>query len=327
MKSHNPPGQSDSSSAEAGWSSSANDYVGGIFDGGLDVYKTVTEEDYRALFSSGLIVLDANTLLSLYRYQLGTRHALIRVLTRLKDRLWVPYHAMFEFWQNRLSVIESRPEEAEQAIEDLRKESLELETVVRRWANRIRLPKRETDGLIATIRTTVDDVAERMRKHSSDDSLDQADDTSKDPIILSLTSILQEAVGNPLPDGELLAAKQEAKQRIVDKRPPGWRDANKRENPDGDYLIWYETLREARFKQADVLFVTGDVKNDWWWKQNGEARGPLPELAREMCTVAGVRLFMLRPKISSWCMPDNISGIHVNDDASRKIAKEWTVIQ
>ncbi len=315
MKSHGPFGQSgDSSSAETGWSSSANDNVGGIFDGGLDVYKTVTEEDYRSLFSSGLIVLDANTLLSLYRYQPDTRHALIGILTRLKDRLWVPYHAMFEFLENRLSVIASRSEEAEQAVEDLRKESLELEAVVRRWANRIRLPKHETDALNATIRTTVDDVAERMRKHSSDDSLEQSEDTSKDPVILSLTSILQRGVGNPLPDNELLAAKQEAKQRIVDKRPPGWRDANKRENPDGDYLIWYETLREAKIKQTNVLFVTGDVKNDWWWKQNGEAKGPLPELAREMHTIAGVRLFMLRPE-SLLVHAGNILGVRVSNDA------------
>ena len=297
MNPDSPSGQSaDSSSTGTGKPELPNDNVGGIFDGGLDAYMTVTEENYRSLFTSGLIVLDANTLLSLYRYQADTRNVLLDILTRLKDRLWVPHQAMFEFLQNRLSVIASRSEEAGQAIEDLYKKFLTLEDGVRQWANRVGLPRDSAEGLTNTIRTTIDGVAGTISKHKSDDSFDQAEDTAKDPIIASLTPILQERVSSPLPDDELLAAKKEARQRIADQRPPGWRDARKRENPEGDYLIWYETLREAKRRETDVLFVTGDVKDDWWWKQKGEAKGPLPELANEMREVAGVRLFMLRPE-------------------------------
>ena len=140
--------------------------------------------------------------------------------------------------------------------------------------------------------------------------LKPAQDTAKDPVITSLTSILERAVGNPLPGDELLAAKKEAKQRIAEKIPPGWRDASKRENPEGDYLIWYEMLREAKSRSTDVLFVTGDVKDDWWWREHGEARGPLPELAHEMHAIAGARLFMLRPE-SLLVHAGNILGIRV----------------
>jgi hypothetical protein len=314
MKSHGPSGQlSDSSSAGTDSSSPPSSNTGGIFDGGLDAYKTVTEEDYRSLFSSGLIVLDANTLLSLYRYQADTRRVLLGILARLKSRLWVPHQAMFEFFENRLSVIESRSEEAGQAIRDLRKKSLELEAVVRQWANRVGLPGDGTGRLINSIHAIVDDVAEKIGKQGSGDSLEQAEDTAKDPVINALSSILEGCVGNPLPDDELLGAKKEARQRIVDKRPPGWRDANKRENPEGDYLIWYETLREAKCRGTDVLFVTGDVKDDWWWREHGEAKGPLPELAYEMRAVAGVRLFMLRPE-SLLVHAGNVLGIRVSND-------------
>jgi PIN like domain len=152
MKLHDPSGQPpDSSSTGTGRSSSPNSNAGGIFDGGLDAYKSVTEEDYRSLFYSGLIILDANTLLSLYRYQSDTRRVLIRILTRLKDRLWVPHQAMIEFFENRLPVIASRSEEAGQAINDLRKKSLELETVVRQWANRVGLTKDSTGKLIGCV--------------------------------------------------------------------------------------------------------------------------------------------------------------------------------
>jgi PIN like domain len=317
MKPHDPSGQpADSSGTGTNVPLSSSSNAGGIFDGGLDAYKTVTEEDYRSLFSSGLIVLDANTLLSLYRYQADTRHILVNILTRLKGRLWVPHQAMFEFYENRLSVIASRSEEADQAIEDLRKKSLELETVVRQWANRVGLPADSTARLVNSIHETVDDVAEKIGKQSSDDSFERAEDTARDPVIASLTSILERGVGNPLPNDELLAAKKEAKQRIADKRPPGWRDASKRENPEGDYLIWYETLREAKSRDTDVLFVTGDVKDDWWWREHGEVRGPLPELAYEMRAIAGVRLFMLRPE-SLLVHAGNILGIRVSNETVR----------
>jgi hypothetical protein len=325
MKSHGQSEQPvDSPSTGTGRSSSSNGNAGGIFDGGLDAYKTVTEEDYHSLFRSGLIVLDANTLLNLYRYQADTRRVLVDILASLKDRLWVPHQAMFEFFENRISVIESRSEEAGQAIEDLHKKRLGLEAVVRQWANRVGLPGDNIERLITTIHATIDDVADRISRHSSDDSLEQAENTAKDPVIASLTSILQGSVGKPLPEDELLAAKKEARQRIVDKRPPGWRDANKRENPEGDYLIWYETLREARCRDTDVLFVTGDVKNDWWWMQNGEARGPLPELVHEMRKIAGVRLFMLRPE-SLLVHAGNALGIRVSNDTvndARRVAIE-----
>lgn len=317
MKSHGPSRKSaDSASVEAEKSSSSNNNAGGIFDGGLDVYRTVTDEDYRSLFSSGLIVLDTNALLSLYRYQTATRDVLIDILARLKYRLWVPHQAMVEFFERRLSVIVSRSEETEQAIGILHKNRLELETIVRRWANRVGLPEEDREGLTNSIHTAADAVAERMRAQSSDDAFEQAEDTAKDPVIASLNSVLERGVGLPLPDDELLNAKREARQRIIDKRPPGWRDANKRENPEGDYLIWYETLQEAKRREVAVLFVTGDVKDDWWWRERGEVKGPLPQLAYEMRIIAGVRLFMLRPE-SLLVHAGNILGIRVSSESVR----------
>jgi PIN like domain len=73
-------------------------------------------------------------------------------------------------------------------------------------------------------------------------------------------------------------------------------DANKKNgDPIGDYLIWIETLEEAARLKVDVLFVTGDTKEDWWRQERGQAKGPHPQLAEEMQNAAGVRLFMLRP--------------------------------
>jgi hypothetical protein len=200
-----------------------------------------------------------------------------------------------------------------------------IEVAIRRWANRVGFPERRTAELIDMIGAAVDDAAKRIRNLGEDHSFENAQDTTQDPIIAALESILNGKVGYPLPSHELVEARKAARQRILDRIPPGWKDSGKRENPDGDYLIWYQTLMEAKHRGVNVLFVTGDVKDDWWWKEHGEARGPLPELVHEMQTVANVRLFMLRPE-SLLKHAGHILGISVSkesvQDAARVSSKE-----
>ena len=90
--------------------------------------------------------------------------------------------------------------------------------------------------------------------------------------------------------------KAEARRRIEERRPPGFMDANKKgDNAEGDYIIWYEVLREAERRSVDVLFVTRDQKRDWWRIEKGQAKGPRWELVAELESLAGKRLYMLRP--------------------------------
>ncbi len=91
-------------------------------------------------------------------------------------------------------------------------------------------------------------------------------------------------------------AVEEGRQRGKTKRPPGYVDVGlEGKGPTGDYVLWAQILREAQQRHLDVLFVTGDNKEDWWRYERKEQRGPRPELVEEIRNAAGVRLFMLRP--------------------------------
>jgi hypothetical protein len=287
---------------------------GGIFDGGLATYRTVTQDDYRALLTSGLVVLDTNALLDLYRYHAKTRKELIDALSRLEDRLWIPHHVMYEFFERRQSVIASHSKEIGNVVAGLNKSRVALEEIIQAWSNRAGFPQGRTTELIDAIEKAVEDVVKKILELSADDAFEHSADTAKDPVITALSSILEGRVGHPLPTNELLEAKATAKKRIIDKVAPGWRDANKRDNPEGDYLIWYQTLQEAKGRAVDVLLVTGDIKDDWWRKEHGEVKGPLPELVHEMQTVANVRLFMLRPE-SLLVHAANILGVSVSQES------------
>ena len=59
-------------------------------------------------FRKGLIVLDANVLLDLYRVTPDARSQIIGTLNGVAERLWVPHQAAVEFSRNRKRVIEER---------------------------------------------------------------------------------------------------------------------------------------------------------------------------------------------------------------------------
>jgi hypothetical protein len=115
-------------------------------------------------------------------------------------------------------------------------------------------------------------------------------------VVSKLGTILKGRVGAALDKIEHDKAVLEAARRAETKHPPGYKDASKGEDQAaGDYLVWEQVLREAARRRCPVLLVTGDVKEDWWRREQGEPRGPRPELVEEMRQRAGVILLMLRP--------------------------------
>lgn len=68
-------------------------------------FRQLSEADFKSLWKTAVFVFDANVLLNLYRYQSPTRDDLLKVLEKLDDRIWIPYHVGLEFERNRLIVI------------------------------------------------------------------------------------------------------------------------------------------------------------------------------------------------------------------------------
>jgi PIN like domain len=123
-----------------------------------------------------------------------------------------------------------------------------------------------------------------------------ARDTGTDRVLQELDRILRGHVGGALEPQAHKEAIAEGMRRVAAEVPPGYKDKDKDdEDASGDYLVWEEILREVERRQCDVLLVTADLKEDWWRKDHGQARGPRLELVEEMRRRAGVRLFMLRP--------------------------------
>lgn len=100
-----------------------------------------------------------------------------------------------------------------------------------------------------------------------------------------------------------------AEERYQNQIPPGYHDVKKDKNPKestfnhngliyerkyGDLIIWRQIIDHLRENQIkNVLFITSDKKDDWWWTVNGRTIGPRPELISEIMQQAGVDLFWM----------------------------------
>src|SRR3989344_3755118 len=71
-------------------------------------FYRLEDKEIKDLWADCLFVFDANVLLNLYRYSLGTTENLIEVLKSLSDRIWIPHQFAYEYQKNRASVIEEQ---------------------------------------------------------------------------------------------------------------------------------------------------------------------------------------------------------------------------
>lgn len=107
-------------------------------------------------------------------------------------------------------------------------------------------------------------------------------------------------MGAPLSQENWQKIVNEGNDRAKRGEPPGYLDADKEgsslpEGAAGDYLVWHQTVEEAAKRDLDVLLVTGDEKEDWWWRHRSEFLGPRVELVAELKSSCGRQLYMMRP--------------------------------
>ncbi|MEU4766983.1 PIN domain-containing protein [Actinosynnema sp. NPDC023794] len=291
----------------------------GLFDG-FEAYRTPTDQDYLALLTEGLVVIDTNVLLNLYRYKEQARQDLMSVLRKIDDRLWIPHQVLVEFWRNRESALGDTGVAAKKTSADLERARAGAVDALRGWARRVSLDKDSTKKLQASLDDAFAVLLDEIAKTSGTTVPTDSWDTNQDRVIETLHELLDGKVGPPFDDVEYSKEISEAAKRADLDIPPGFRDKSK---PDGDrfagdYLIWKQILVEARAQKRDVLLVTGDVKDDWWRKHQGQARGPRPELAREIRSFADVRLFMLRPE-SLLLHASRLLEVPVDDTSARNM--------
>lgn len=271
-------------------------------------YDVHSADDFAEIWREGVFIFDTNVLLSIYRYRESTRTELLNVLKKLRAQIWIPYHVALEFQRNRLSVIaeqNSKFAEVKSVVEKARTGlTRELEKLQLKKKHSLIHPDALIDGFNKLAEKFLEDLEELKNSQRSLTKFDALRDEIEDLFV--------DRVGPPpIDQGEIDRVQKDAETRYKFKIPPGFLDADKDKGGSdefphggmiykrkfGDYVIWDQIIKKAKSEGLKaVLFVTDDVKEDWWHRLDSEGPktlGPRPELVEELMLRGGVKAFLM----------------------------------
>lgn len=269
-------------------------------------YYRPTNSEYKRLWDSALIVIDTNVLLDLYRMPESSREQIFTIFDAFKDRLWVPHHVALEFQRGRTSVMANQKKQTNSALELVDNMVSGLTKAI----NDLELDKRQVDIKTDALLDNLNKVSVEIISAIKLAQKNQLSISSEDPIRDRLDTIFSGKVGGgPLTQIELESLILEGDERYQNKVPPGFKDDTKGKDPNvasfhhgsikyprkfGDLILWRQIIDYVKkINSKEVLLITSEQKEDWWWREGGEIWGPLPALLKEIRQEGGVELFWM----------------------------------
>ncbi|OAT29070.1 hypothetical protein M975_3717 [Buttiauxella brennerae ATCC 51605] len=253
-----------------------------------------------------IFVFDTNVLLNFYSYEENTRKDFFGVLDRICSRVWLPHQVVLEYQMRRLEIIDQERATFDRIlncfsdIENKINSKLIAELKIKK---RLPILAEALEGLLEEITSLTEKFKEDIFKKQRNL---KPDVRSHDAIREGFDKIFDSRVGEPFSAEELQSIYTEGSLRYNKKIPPGFKDSKKSGVNDyvyagleykreyGDYVIWKQILRMAMSEQVhNVVFVTDDMKDDWWYQIGTKIIGPLESLQTEFYSVTNTSNFKM----------------------------------
>lgn len=267
-------------------------------------FYSPTEHEFSTLWKDCIFVLDANILLNLYRYPIIARNEFLDVLEKIKKQLWIPHQVGIEYQRNRLNTIDNSHKKISESLRN-------VTNAINSIKDNIKVLKIDERGLDIPINDVADfldsadqKIIEVIRKVQKS-QLEQLDISHTDPIRNRIDELLDGRIGLcPANEEELNLLIIDGEFRYANQIPPGFKDVEKNNTYHfnglkfiakfGDLILWRQLINHAKDNNIkNIIFVTSDVKEDWWSIDKDRNSMPQPELIAEIKRLAGVDLFWM----------------------------------
>jgi len=257
-------------------------------------YYPPTADELQKLWGEGLIVLDTNALLHLFRYTEETRKQFLQVLTDLQKNLWIPYQVASEFQVRRLDVIADQGKAYDKVGDAIDSAGTGVRTALDSFRHHPVLDKEEITKEVEQRLAALKSILQSSRQEFQA----QQDSGMYDAIFAEVSDLFLGRVGDSIKPDDVTALHETAKQRYENKIPPGYMDAKTKSEPEryGDYVLWEQLLRHGEATDKPAIFITDDQKEDWWWRKSGKTLGPRVELVQEYFDRTGKRVHLYAPE-------------------------------
>lgn len=269
----------------------------------LRTHRDPDEIDFALLWQQALFVFDSNVLLDLYRLPESASNDLIGVLRaeKLRPRIWIGFQVLVEFLNNRYEAISDQKNKFNTVRSLLEEASGQYDEVFDKLTEelaKLKLKQRHslidpdkflTPDKISNGKSAIEEFIRELLVLESK----QSDVNDRDLIKDVVLDIFQGKIGEGFSRKELDEIYKAGEKRYEANIPPGYKDKSKQgsylvEDREfirkfGDLILWKEILRKVKTDQiANVVLITGDVKEDWWLEKRGKKLGPRKELLNEI---------------------------------------------
>lgn len=218
-----------------------------------------------------IIILDTNVLLDVYHYSPEFSEFALQCLKKVENYLYLPATVRLEYRRHYHSEFKKMEKRVDNATNEVRRQIVIASNKILSVCNGLeRLHFPEVDVLQEALSNKLLDVNRTLTEFFEDRTalgLIQHSWASTDYIEKLVENIeaSQHILQDPTQE-DIYNWCEEGASRYKRKVPPGFKDAQKEEGlrKYGDFIIWKEVLRFAKEKGVNVIFVTDDVKPDWW---------------------------------------------------------------
>lgn len=233
-------------------------------------YYSLSQEEIKEFWESCVFVFDANVLLDLFRLSRKSTDRLLDIMEAQKERIWLPYQVAEEYHRNLSATISEQAKRCEKTIELLAKLLEELG---------VKKNQSFLDSIHKEASEHLKELEEKLKAKRESTQKLLHENPNKDRI----ASIFKGKIGEEISSEKRTERCKEAQKRYDEKIPPGFCDAKSKSEPEcyGDYLVWCELIEYSQKEKKHILFVSGDVKEDWVCQARGQHIGPHPDLRRE----------------------------------------------
>lgn len=227
-----------------------------------------------------IFIFDTNVFLNLYGYEERTKSDFFETLSKIEDKVWIPFHVGLEYHRRRLTIIKNEKKLFREVNNTLDKLKTSVESCIRNNSLDKKFP--ELNKHLNTLSANIEKEVKKCKEKVSEWDKRQPDVRSNDSILDMLEKYTAKRIGDPPTSQEWLdQLYAEGATRYANKIPPGFKDEEKSkgdfedtkffhngllyERQYGDLIIWKQIIEKAvEGKINNIFLITDDLKDDWW---------------------------------------------------------------
>lgn len=169
---------------------------GGLYSG-FESFRIPKVEELEQALQMGIVAVDTNVLLNLYRYNKLTVGDLFKIFGKVGNRLFVPHQVVKEFWRNRQTVLASTGAATREAQGQLQRNAASTADAVKRWAKNVALADENLTDLLSEVDQLFDNLKRRVDEQLPE-RIAANSPTDDDYLLVEIEKMLIGAVGEPL---------------------------------------------------------------------------------------------------------------------------------